>query len=291
MTPKPARRALGRGLSNLIPTGDDQKKPENGIEEIEIGALLTNPFQPRQIFNEEEIRELAESIKSQGLLQPVVVRRKGVNFEIISGERRVRAIKSLGETHVPCIIKENISDTKMLEMALVENIQRENLNDIEVAHSYQRLLQQCGLSHQELSERVGRSRSLITNTLRLLKLPEHIQEMVATNAITSGHARALVSIEDVKVRDVIAQKIVSDGLSVRDVEKLVQGGEKRKGKAQAHGTSHSSSDPDTLAQQERLRYRFGTDVRIVTQNDETGKIEIHFFSREDLNRVLGILLP
>jgi len=290
MTPKKSRRALGRGLSKLIPVVDPENEVENEVVEISISQIAANPFQPRRTFHEEDIKDLAGSIKSQGLLQPIVVRRKGDEFEIISGERRLRALKFLDSTKASCIIKERVSDTKLLEMALVENIQRENLNDMEIAESYQKLLLQCGLSHKELSEQVGKSRSVITNTLRLLKLPEKVQVMVREGAISTGHARAILSIDNAKDQCALAEKVVARGLTVRDVERLVQSGTNKK-KRGAGALKQRSNDPDILHQEERLRYHYGTDVKIVMKNDKKGKVEIHYYTKEDLNRVLNILIP
>lgn len=191
MANKKTRQALGRGLSSLIPVLDGEKISDTDILDVAIDEIMPNPFQPRKDFNREEIESLADSIKSQGLLQPVVLRKRAGRYEIISGERRLRAMKHIGEKSIPAIVKEKISDGKMLEMALVENIQREDLNDIELAKSYQRLLFECGLSHKDLSEHIGKSRSAITNTLRLLKLPEKIQTLTREGKISSGHARAL----------------------------------------------------------------------------------------------------
>jgi ParB family chromosome partitioning protein len=291
MTPKKSRQALGRGLSSLIPVIDPEDEIDNEVVEIAISRIAANPFQPRKAFHEEDIKDLADSIKSQGLLQPIVVRRKADGFEIVSGERRLRALKFLDYLKAPCIVKEQVSDTKMLEMALVENIQRENLNDMEIAESYQRLLLQCGLSHKELSERVGKSRSVITNTLRLLKLPEPIQVMVRDGAISSGHARAILSIDNTRSQHALAEKVVSNGLTVRDVERIAQQGMNRKKKKGAGIPKRRTTDPELLHQEDRLRYHFGTDVKIIHQNDTKGKIEIPYYTKEDLNRVLSILIP
>ena len=195
MANKKTRQALGRGLSSLIPVYDAEMVAEGDILSVDIDSIMPNPFQPRKNFNKEEIGSLADSIRSQGLLQPIVLRKKGRGHEIISGERRLRAMRHLGEKRIPAIVKEKISDGKMLEMALVENIQREDLNDIELGKSYQRLIVECRLSHKDLSERIAKSRSAITNTIRLLKLPEKIQTLIRGGKISSGHARALLSIK------------------------------------------------------------------------------------------------
>lgn len=286
MANKKTRQALGRGLSSLIPVLDGEKISDTDILDVDIDEIMPNPFQPRKDFNTEEIGSLADSIKSQGLLQPVVLRKRAGRYEIISGERRLRAMKHIGEKSIPAIIKEKISDGKMLEMALVENIQREDLNDIELAKSYQRLLFECGLSHKDLSEHIGKSRSAITNTLRLLKLPEKIQTLAREGKISSGHARALLAIKDKQAQYALAKKIVSKGLTVRDIENLTQVKIKR-GKTKAKAGKHS--DPDVQHQEDQLRYLFGTDVKIKIGRGYKGRIEILYYSREDLNRILNIM--
>ena len=253
--------------------------------------FLPNPFQPRTNFNREEIGSLAESIKSQGLLQPIVLRKSAGKYEIISGERRLRAMRHLGEKRIPAVVKEKISDGRMLEMALVENIQREDLNDIEQGKSYQRLLVECGLSHKDLSERIGKSRSAITNSIRLLKLPEKIQALIREGKISSGHARALLSIKDGHAQLALAEKIVSQGLTVRNIENITQAKAKREkdGRKGVTASHTGRTDPDMKHQEDQLRYLFGTDVRIKAGTGGKGKIEINYYSREDLNRILEIL--
>jgi len=282
------RRALGRGLSNLIPVEKENTETAGrDVAHIDIDAISPNPFQPRVDFNDEEIAGLAASIKTQGLLQPVVVRSKLDGFEIVSGERRFRAMRSLKWDTIPCIVKKKISDREMLEMALVENIQRENLNDIETALAYQKLLLECSLSHDELARRVGKSRSALTNALRLLKLPQKIQKMVRDNALSMGHARALLSIDDEKKQIDIAQHIVRDKLTVREVEQLVA--PKTAKKPGTMKKPAPSSDPDMQVQIEKLQYHFGTAVKISANEKMKGKIELQFHSADDLNRILDII--
>lgn len=289
------RRALGRGLSALIPAEHDDSGPQGGTEMVDAHALTPNPFQPRTEFDREEINGLAKSIEAQGLLQPVIVRKKVNGYEIVSGERRVRAMKQLGWDQIPCIVKGKVSDREMLELALVENIQRENLNDIEQAVGYQRLLLECNLSHEELSERVGKSRSAITNTLRLLKLPQHVQQMIRDGAITSGHARALLAVDDTATLRRLADRITNERLSVREIEDAVRQ-EKgapqprpRKPRTSGAPTLARQLDPDTVRCLEQLQYRYGTAVRINGGSDK-GKVEIHYSTGDDLNRVLNLLL-
>lgn len=297
MTLNKTRRALGRGLASLIPLDSEEKGDREEIINVQVSLITVNPFQPRKDFKEEEIQSLAESIKKQGLLQPVVVRRVGDGYEIISGERRFRAMCSLGYATIPCWVKNDIPDDKMLELALVENIQRENLNEIELALAYQKLLFECGLSHQDLSERIGKSRTVITNTLRLLKLPEDLQKMLRDGTITMGHARALLSIEDPAQQRSLVEKIIADELSVRDIEKIVQSEtetgknliEKSKSAVTKKKKETAKVDPDLQSQQDLLRYRFGTDVKITMHDDHTGVITINFFGDDDFNRIVDML--
>jgi ParB family chromosome partitioning protein len=282
------RRALGRGLSSLIPQHGEQRG-QTEVVAVDIDSIDANPFQPRSDFEEEEIRNLADSIKEQGLLQAIIVRPKANRFQIVSGERRVRALRLLKESVVPCVVKQRVSDREMLELALVENIQREDLNDIEKAKAYEKLLAECGLSHEQLSARISTSRSVVTNTLRLLKLPEQVQEMIRRSQISMGHARALLALSDEARQIRLAQKIAGEGLSVREVEKIVRhGGKSRQKKKMTR--SRASQDADIQQAVEKLQYRFGTAVTIASRSKKGGKIEIAFYSSEDFERILAILL-
>lgn len=293
---KKRRAALGRGLSSLIPVEQDGSGGDM-VAMVDARAIRTNPFQPRQHFPEEEIRELAESIKVQGLLQPVLLRKKTQGYELISGERRFRALRLLGNDTIPAIVKDRVTDTEMLEIALVENLQRENLNEIEKARAYQRLLVECGLSHEDLAGRVGKSRSAVTNALRLLNLEEEIQELVRQGALSAGHARALAGIEDREARRNLAQRAVQEAMSVREIERSALGpkpASTRRGRRQSPSDnggkgSHGTPDPDLLSQIEQLRYRFGTSVRINRTAGGKGRIEIDFFSDQDLDRLLHMI--
>lgn len=295
MTVKKSRRALGRGLSHLIPIDSPDKGSDDNVLFVDVNSIKANPFQPRKDFNDEDIKGLAESIDQQGLLQPIVLRKNTKGYDIISGERRFRALKHLNRTKVPAIIKTKITDEKMLEMALVENIQREDLNSLEVAISYQQLLFDCGLSHQQLSERVGKSRSAITNVLRLLKLPEKIQELLRFGKISMGHARALLALKDEEKQFALADRIISQELSVRDIESITQDKfektVKKQSPPQKKQKTEEIEDPDLIHQQEKLQYRFGTDVKIINNNSYKGKIEISYYNKDDLDRVLDLMIP
>jgi len=289
MNKQGTRRALGRGLSNLIPTQSEDQNGADEIHLIDISSIKTNPFQPRIDFDEEEIKGLAESIENQGLLQPVVVRQKENSYEIISGERRFRAFNYLKREKVPCIVKTKVTDREMLELALVENIQREELNEIEKAIAYQKLLLECNYTHDQLSKQLGKSRTAITNSLRLLNLPDEIQQMVRKEQITMGHARALLAVEQTEKQLVLARKVVDEQLSVRDVEKETQGSKTEK-KIKQPVEKKEKIDPDMADVLGRLRYKFGTSVDIKELSAEKGRIEINYFSKTDLVRLVDILL-
>jgi ParB family chromosome partitioning protein len=269
----------------------EEKGSDNEVVLVDADSIRPNPFQPRHEFDNEELSGLAESIKNQGLLQALIIRKKLDGYEIISGERRFRALKMLGQDKIPCIIKPKVTDREMMEMALVENIQRQDLSSIEQARAFQSLIQDCGLSHEDLAKRVGKSRSAITNTLRLLKLPLDIQKLVSNGDISSGHARALLAIEDPKQLEDIAGKIVSQKLNVRDIEESVQKlKEKKQGKPiQTKRKAGIEKDPDLSAVIEKMQYKLGTQVKITGKNDQKGKIEIYYFSREDLDRIFQLL--
>ena len=296
MNKKASRRVLGRGLSSLIPTASVDEAPSGGqeIAQIDYAAIKPNPFQPRREFAVEELQALAESIDVQGLLQPVLVRQKdGEGFEIISGERRFRALGILGRDKVPCVVKTKVSDREMMELALVENIQREDLNEIEKADAYQQLILEYHYTHDELSKQIGKSRTAITNSLRLLNLPEAIKLMVRKNVLSMGHARALLALEDEARRLELAEKIVQEDLSVRDIEKLAQLAPRKERKLKPGGAGEvgKALDPDTAEAVSRLQYKLGTPVVLKAMSGERGKLEIEYFSTADLVRLFDILLP
>lgn len=292
MNKQPARRALGRGLSNLIPTHieGDTSNPNEEIVLLEISSIKTNPFQPRIDFDDEEIKGLAESIENQGLLQPVVVRQKDDHYEIISGERRFRAFSYLKRDKLPCIVKTKVTDREMLELALVENIQREELNEIEKAIAYQKLLLEFSYTHEELSKQVGKSRTVITNSLRLLNLPEEIQHMLRKDKISMGHARALLSLDNEKEQLDLAHRIESEHLSVRDIEKESQVNKDKKVTRLPEKKKVEPLDPDLANVLERLQYKFGTAVKIKPLSENSGKLEIEYYNQTDLTRIVDLLL-
>lgn len=300
------KKALGRGLSALLSDNTPQDKldvdiqspavsskppPASGIAEIPIAEIEVNPFQPRTHFDQAALQELSESIKIHGIIQPITVRRLTANqYQLISGERRFHASKLAGLKAIPAYIR-SANDQQMLEMALIENIQRENLNAIEIALSYQRLISECSLKQDELGERVGKNRATVTNYLRLLRLPPDIQIAVRDNKLSMGHARAIINVENPEQQLYIFKKTLTEDLSVRKVEELVR---EVSGKRAENAGADSSGAPTGTASREisqlqsRLSSHFGT--RVVVKSDGTkGEIKIPFLSVEDLNRLLDIL--
>jgi ParB family transcriptional regulator, chromosome partitioning protein len=294
--PLKRRNALGRGLGALLDDPEENTRQSyesavvNMICEIPLGEIEANPFQPRSHFDQESLEELAESIKIQGIIQPVTVRRlnKG-QYQLIAGERRLQASKIAGLTAIPAYVRV-ANDQQMLEMALIENIQRENLNAIEIALCYQRLITECELKHEELGERVGKNRSTINNYLRLLRLPPDIQIAIRDNRISMGHARALINIENIDVQLSIFKKILSDDLSVRKVEEMVRGhasGQPQKDKKLP--VVHETLMKEIVQWQSKLSSHFGARIQIKSNEKSKGEIKIPFTSKEDLSRILEIL--
>src|ERR671931_252893 len=255
------RRALGRGLSALL--SDRQSIANEEMFEIDIDLIEPNSFQPRMNFNEERLEELAQSIRSNGIIQPLLIRRiDGGRYQIVAGERRWRAAQRAGLSKVPCIIKE-IPEEKMLELALVENIQRQELNAIEEAHAYKRLIESLGLTQEMVAQRVGRDRTFITNYLRLLRLPEEIQQLVESEKLSMGHARALLGVDDPGIQRKLAKSIIDKGLSVRQTERTI--------KKVIDGTEPSASistyikeDANLKFAEDKLRRKLSSKVHIVT---------------------------
>lgn len=276
------RQALGKGLGALIP----EKPPSElegrkefqicGIEEIQ-----PNPFQPRKVFSEEQLKGLISSIQEKGILQPLVVRRKGSGYELIAGERRWRAAQRAGMKEVPILIRD-VSESDLLELSLIENIQRENLNPIEEAEAYKKLIDQFRLTQEEISQRVGKDRTTITNTLRLLKLPSEIKQSLADGAISVGHGRAFLSLEGAEKQRLAFKKVLAASLSVRQTERLV----KRLRVKASSPRLKKSQEWDSLV--EELQRYLGTKVRIIGRG-KRGKIEIAFYSREELDRLIDLL--
>jgi ParB family chromosome partitioning protein len=266
------RRALGRGLGALIP-GQLTESEDQTKTQVPVSAIRPNPLQPRQTFAESTIEDLAASIREKGILQPLLVRRAGAGYELIAGERRLRAAQRAGLKQVPVTVRE-IADSELLEIALIENIQRENLNPMEEARAYRRLLGDFNLTQEEVAKRVGKDRSTVANTLRLLQLPAEIQAEIERGNLSSGHARALVTMGSHSARIQLAREIVARRLSVRDAEKL------------ARRTGRAPADADHRAAEQRLTEALGTRVRLVAGRNGAGKIEIEYYSLDALNALI-----
>ena len=288
------KQALGRGLSALLDNANTDNTNRNigvevhtvgSISAINISKIEANPWNPRSSFEEDALEELKESIKNHGIIQPLTVRKLARDkYQLISGERRFRASQLAGLDEVPCYIR-IANDQTMLEMALVENIQREDLNAIEVGLSYQRLLDECKLTQEELSQKLGKSRSNITNFLRLLKLPAPIQVGIREGLISMGHARALVSAGDESQQLLIFKKIIVDGLSVRDVESLVKGKKETNGASSKKATGFNFDD-FALEFSTKLSERLNTKVELSANNKGKGKVVISFNSQDELNDII-----
>ncbi|MDP2043720.1 MAG: ParB/RepB/Spo0J family partition protein [Candidatus Omnitrophota bacterium] len=279
------RRALGKGLSALIP----EKVLESAAHKEEIiyvqsGQIKPNPFQPREDFNQQNIEELAQSIKEKGIIQPLLVRRRGDNYELIAGERRLRAANSLGLKEIPIIVRD-VTDQDSLELALIENIQREDLNPIEEAHAYQHLIDKFKVTQEKISEVLGKARVTITNTLRLLKLPHEIQEEMKKGRISFAHGRALLEIEDANHQRSLAQEIIAKGLSVRELESLIK---TSRPKSLKRKIGQGQREPIVAVLEEQLQHALATKVRI-SKRKKRGHINIEFYSQEDLERIVKVI--
>ena len=281
------RKALGRGLGALL---SSDRTLDLGAEpsEVDLNLIVPGPMQPRTNFDEAALESLAESIKTHGIVQPLLVRRQGEGFELIAGERRWRAAKLAGLTRVPVLVKD-IADQNLLEIALIENIQREDLNPIEEAQAYKRLIENVGLTQEALATRIGRDRSYITNYLRLLKLPPDLQQLVIEGRLSTGHARTILGLSHPDLQRRLARQVLEDQLSVRATEILVQ-------KASADRAPRpprvvQNVDPNIRAAETKLRRALGTQVRIVQMGSEgRGRVEISFYNSLDLDRIYELLI-
>ena len=284
-----ARKALGRGLGALLSAEGTATATEDP-NTIAIDLIDPSPLQPRGIFDEAKLDELAQSISANGVVQPLIVRPKQDRFELIAGERRWRAAQRAGLTRVPAIVR-NVSDDKVLELALIENIQREDLNPIEEARAYKNLIDTVGLTQEVVAERVGRDRSYVTNFLRLLRLPEDLQELVQAGRISTGHARTLLGLADVAAQRRLARKIIERDLSVRATEQAVRLLTEPKPGQAVKNAKASIADPNVRAAETRLRRHFGTQVRIVqASGSAAGKIELEYYNQGDLDRIYSLLI-
>jgi len=284
-----ARKALGRGLGALLSAEGTATATEDP-NTISIDLIDPRPVQPRGIFDEAKLNELAQSISANGVVQPLIVRPKQDRFELIAGERRWRAAQRAGLTRVPAIVRQ-VADDKVLELALIENIQREDLNPIEEARAYKNLIDAVGLTQEVVAERVGRDRSYVTNFLRLLRLPEDLQELVQAGRLSTGHARTLLGLPDVAAQRRLARRIIERELSVRATEETVRQLTEPKADRAAKSGKTSPADPNVRAAETKLRRHFGTQVRIVQAvGSAAGRIEFEYYNHADLDRIYGLLL-
>jgi ParB family transcriptional regulator, chromosome partitioning protein len=293
-----SKLVLGRGLASLIPgtsstvsdtsfAREDDGHTDDIIAHIPLDRIARNPYQPRADFDPLALEELKRSIQEKGIIQPITVRRVAGGYQLISGERRVRAAREAGLTRIPAYIIRVQSDEEMLELALIENLQREHLNPIEIGISYRRLIEECQLTQEQVADRIGKERSTITNFLRLLKLPEEIQTAVRKGDLSGGHARALIAIEDRKTQLALMRKIIKRGLSVRDIERIVRDRETGKSTTSRPAVHHAESGTSSV--EDRLRQLLGTRVQIKQSSEGRGEIVIEFYSADDLDRLLEIL--
>ena len=293
--PSGPHRALGRGLGALLSDRGTTKlasppqaapAPQSG-EALRIGIDLIdpNPYQPRRVFQSERLNELAQSIGQDGLIQPIGVQRNGSRYTLIVGERRWRAARLAGLAEIPALVQE-IPPGRLLEVTLVENIQREDLNPIETAQAFERMIRELNISHEEVARRTGKDRTTITNLLRLLKLPTDIQQLVAERRISMGHARAILGLPDEQHQRAVAEKASAQGLSVRQVERLVQ---RMTEKREVTDAETAKLDPNVAAALKELEQALGTRVRIV-EKGERGRIEIDYYSAEDLDRIYSLIV-
>lgn len=288
-----ARKPLGRGLSSLLGESSAAAASETAEQPVELGAeqIIPNPVQPRTRFADEALDELAQSIKTNGIVQPIVVRPVGDKYQIVAGERRWRAAQRAGLLRLPVVIKE-VSDDKLLELALVENIQREELNPVEEARAYRKLIDTIGLTQEEVAERVGKERTLITTSLRLLKLPDDILTLIEEAKLSAGHGRALLLTDDVSLQRRAARAAIGGGASVRETERTIKrwmsGDDGDKGKAPE---SKPVKDANVRAAETKLMRRLATNVKITPKpNTKGGKVEIEYYSDADLTRIYDTIM-
>ena len=292
MTKQPeTRKALGKGLSALLPGRPPLAPPvfqdsaAGSARAVPIEQIDPNPLQPRAQFDQGRIAELAESIRSNGIIQPLIVRHHGERFQLVAGERRLRAARIAGLAEVPVVVQD-FADDQLLQLALIENIQREDLNPIETAQAFERLASDLNLTHEEIAHRTGKDRTTITNLIRLLRLPEPIQLLLAERRLHMGHARAILGLPNAEKQIEVANRAAAHGQSVRDVERIVRRltDERAKPDSEAH-----SQDPNVKAAVKHLEETLGTRVRIVEKSEQRGRIEIEYYSQDDLQRIYGLI--
>ncbi len=289
MNPTDKNRRLGRGLEALLGVGTvEEAEREGALREIAVGEIKPNRYQPRRAFDAAELKELKDSIAANGLIQPVLVR-KGAHggYELVAGERRWRSVKELGWKKIPAVVRD-VDDQTLLTLALVENLQRASLSPIDEAEGYERLTKDFRLSHGDIARMVGRDRSTVANAVRLLQLPKAVQSMLDSGALSAGHARALLSLDDDREIARIAREAVAHGWSVRETEKATRGGAKS-AKA-TKKKAHRALPPEVRRIEEALRKRLGTDVSVVLKGKGKGHVAVRFYSHDDLARLLELVL-
>ncbi len=290
-----AKRGLGKGIDSLIPVKSEPEQTSQDIQQegdkvmVSLSLVEPNRKQPRKSFNEDKLEELADSIKQQGVLIPLMVRHNGNMFEIIAGERRWRASKKAGLKEIPVIIRDDLTEEQIFEIQLIENIQREDLNPIEEALGYERLIKEFHMKQDEVAEKVSKSRVAITNSMRLLKLSPEVQQMVIDEKLTTGHARALISVEDPDKQIALAERIFDEKLSVREAEKIVKQLDKPV-KEKAEKKKNDSLEAVYRDPEERCKNAVGTKVDIISKEDGAGKIEIEFYTPDDLEKITDRLM-
>ncbi|MFA6636271.1 MAG: ParB/RepB/Spo0J family partition protein [Candidatus Omnitrophota bacterium] len=281
METRNVEKRLGKGLEALI--SSDAGKPKERVERAETKNVMPNPFQPRKKFSKGKMEELVNSLREKGIIQPILVRSKGEKYEIIAGERRWRAAQEIGLEEIPIIVKRDIDDANSLEISLIENIQREELNTVEEATAYKELIEKFEYTLEKVGQMMGKDKTTVSNSLRILTLSREILDLIEEGRISAGHAKALLSVQNEKKRKKVLQTILNKGLSVREAESLV----KRIGEPRI--TAKKTKDPETAGVEEQLQHKLGTRVSIY-QGKKRGRIEIQFFSNEDLERLLRMLL-
>ena len=293
------RKALGKGLSALLPSRPAPVRQESGaapesaptpVHSLPIDSIEPNPMQPRTVFTGDRLNELAQSIRANGIIQPLIVRHEGNRYQLVAGERRWRAARLAGLKEVPVVVQDFAND-RLLEVALIENIQREDLNPIEVAQALDRLAREHNLSHEEIGNRTGKDRTTVTNLIRLLRLPQEVQLLVAEQQLSMGHARAVLGLPSEELQKQVAHQAAASNLSVRQVERLIQGlTNRREEAASPENNKDTPYDPNVAAATRELEATLGTRVRIVSQNPSRGRIEIEYFTPDDLDRIYNLIV-
>ena len=282
------RKALGRGLGALLPPRPPvllAPTPEESAQQVPIDSIDPNPLQPRRSFHAERLEELAQSIRTNGIIQPLVVRRAGDRYQLVAGERRWRAAKLAGMQVAPVVVRE-IPDDRLLEITLIENIQREDLNPIETAQAFERMMRELVLNPEQVGQRTGKDRTTIINLVRLLQLPDDLQQLVAERRLSAGHARCLLSLPSVQFQREVAEKSVAQGWSVRQVERLTR--KMLEGRNAKH-VDEVEADPNVKAAIQEMEQALGTRVRIIEKANHKGRVEIEFYSSEDLDRIYAAI--